>query len=153
LYPDQITLREQECIDLLVFLLDFTGCTFGKTATMTVNMIKIYHYQQCSKSCAALDFLQKNAQEMQVQEYLHDTPSKAELKEILAMLGMKPLELIRKNESLFRERFQHLQLTDDEWIEVMVNNPVLIERPIVIKDGKAVIGRPLEKVVELLRDW
>ncbi|WP_433863821.1 arsenate reductase (glutaredoxin) [Sphingobacterium thalpophilum] len=116
-------------------------------------MIKIFHYQQCSKSCAALDFLQKNAQEMQVQEYLHDTPSKAELKEILAMLGMKPLELIRKNESLFRERFQHLQLTDDEWIEVMVNNPALIERPIVIKDDKAVIGRPLEKVVELLRDW
>ncbi|WP_343560281.1 arsenate reductase (glutaredoxin) [Sphingobacterium sp.] len=112
-------------------------------------MIKIYHNNQCSKSCAALDFLQEHAADLQVQEYLEEVPSKAELIEILSQLGLKPLALIRKNEALFLEKFQHLQLTDEEWVEVMLQNPILIERPIVVKDGKAVIGRPLERVIEL----
>ncbi|PUV25829.1 MULTISPECIES: arsenate reductase (glutaredoxin) [Sphingobacterium] len=112
-------------------------------------MIKIYHNKQCSKSCAALDFLQQHSIDLEVQEYLEEVPSKAELIEILSQLGLKPLALIRKNEALFLEKFRHLQLTDEEWVEVMLQNPILIERPIVIKDGKAVIGRPLDSVIDL----
>ena len=112
-------------------------------------MIKIYLNKQCSKSRAALDILQQHTIDLQVQEYLEEVPSKTELIKLLSQLRLKPLELIRKNEALFLEKFQHLQLTDEEWIEVMLQNPILIERPIIIKDGKAVIGRPLERVIEL----
>lgn len=112
-------------------------------------MIKIYHYKQCSKSCAALDFLKQHALDLHVQEYLDEVPSKAELIEILSKLELRPLALIRKNEALFLEKFQHHHLTDEQWIDVMLQNPILIERPIIIKDGKAVIGRPLERVIEL----
>ncbi|MDR2269984.1 MAG: arsenate reductase (glutaredoxin) [Sphingobacterium sp.] len=114
-------------------------------------MIKIYHNKQCSKSCAALEFLQEHTTELQVQEYLEEVPNKEQLTEILSQLGLKPLTLIRKNEPLFLEKFQHLTLTDEEWVDVMVQNPILIERPIIIKDGKAVIGRPLERVIDLFK--
>jgi len=115
-------------------------------------MIKIYHNNMCSKSRAALNLLKDNNEEIEVQEYLKVVPTKSELKEILKMLQMKPLELIRKNETLFKENYKDKNLTDEEWIEIMLENPVLIERPIVVKDGKAAIGRPIEKIIELLNN-
>lgn len=114
-------------------------------------MIKIYHNNMCSKSRATLNLLQEGQEEIVVQEYLKEVPSKAELKEIIAMLKMKPLDLIRKNEALFKENYKDKNLSDDEWIDIMLANPVLIERPIVVKDGKAAIGRPIEKIIELLK--
>ncbi|WP_033562596.1 arsenate reductase family protein [Sphingobacterium sp. SYP-B4668] len=113
-------------------------------------MIKIYHNKMCSKSCAALDLLNQSQIELQVQEYLYDVPSKAELIAILKLLQMKPFELIRQNESLFQQQFASLILSDEDWLEIMLKHPILIERPIIIKDGKAIIGRPLEKVINLL---
>ena len=115
-------------------------------------MIKIYHNNMCSKSRAALNLLKDNNEEIEIQEYLKEVPSKAELKEILKMLQMKPLELIRKNETIFKENYKDQNLTDEEWIDIMIENPVLIERPIVVKDGKAAIGRPIEKIIELLKN-
>ncbi|GEM70231.1 arsenate reductase (glutaredoxin) [Sphingobacterium mizutaii NBRC 14946 = DSM 11724] len=115
-------------------------------------MIKIYHNNMCSKSRAALNLLKDNNEEIEIQEYLKEAPTKSELKEILKMLQMKPLELIRKNETLFKENYKDKNLTDEEWIEIMLENPVLIERPIVVKDGKAAIGRPIEKIIELLNN-
>lgn len=106
----------------------------------------------CSKSRAALNLLKDNNEEIEIQEYLKKVPSKAELKEIIAMLKMKPLDLIRKNEALFKENYKDKNLSDDEWIDIMLENPVLIERPIVVKDGKAAIGRPIEKIIELLNN-
>jgi len=106
----------------------------------------------CSKSRAALNLLKDNNEEIEIQEYLKEVPSKAELKEILKMLQMKPLELIRKNETIFKENYKDQNLTDEEWIDIMIENPVLIERPIVVKDGKAAIGRPIEKIIELLKN-
>lgn len=115
-------------------------------------MIKIYHNNMCSKSRAALNLLKDNNEEIEIQEYLKEVPSKVELKEILKMLQMKPLELIRKNETIFKENYKDQNLTDEEWIDIMLENPVLIERPIVVKDGKAAIGRPIEKIIELLKN-
>ncbi len=115
-------------------------------------MIKIYHNNMCSKSRAALNLLKDNNEEIEVQEYLKVVPTKSELKEILKMLQMKPLELIRKNETLFKENYKGKNLSDEEWIDIMLENPVLIERPIVVKDGKAAIGRPIEKIIELLNN-
>lgn len=114
-------------------------------------MIKIYHNNMCSKSRATLNLLQEGQEEIVVQEYLKQVPSKAELKEILKMLQMKPLDLIRKNEVIFKENYKDKNLSDEEWIDIMLANPVLIERPIVVKDGKAAIGRPIEKIIELLK--
>ncbi len=83
-------------------------------------------------------------------DYQQNPPSADELADILKMLELKPLELIRKGEDFFRENFKGKDLSDDEWIEVMVENPKLIERPIVINNGRAVIGRPPESVEEIL---
>lgn len=85
-----------------------------------------------------------------VVEYLKTVPSKEELSEIVEMLGIKPLDLIRKGEAEYKEIFKGKDLSDNEWLDAMVQYPKLIERPIVIKDGKAAIGRPPENVLEIL---
>jgi arsenate reductase len=112
--------------------------------------MKIYHNPQCSKSCSALEFLQTHGISPEVVEYLHSVPSREELKSILEMLKIKPLQLIRTHESLFQEKFVNAEFGDEEWIDIMIENPVLIERPIIVKDGKAIIARPAEKLLELL---
>lgn len=112
--------------------------------------MKIYHNAQCSKSCGALDLIRQNGIEPQVVEYLQAVPTKDELKSLLDMLILKPLQLIRKQEPLFLQNFDGHTLTDEQWIDVMLAHPELIERPIVVKDGKAIIARPFEKVLDLL---
>lgn len=113
-------------------------------------MIKIYHNQRCSKSRCTLNILKENEVEMEVIDYQSNPPSPDELKDILRMLGMKPMELLRKGESIFKEQFKGKELSDDQWINAMIQYPKLIERPIVVKNGKAIVGRPPEKVNELL---
>lgn len=83
-------------------------------------------------------------------EYLKTPPTASELRDILQKLNMKPEQLLRKGETLYKEKYKGKELSDEEWIQAMVENPVLIERPIVVKDNKAVLGRPPEKVQELL---
>jgi arsenate reductase len=112
--------------------------------------MKIYHNPDCSKSCSALDVLKQHGISAEVVEYLHEVPGKDELRSLLEMLNMKPLELIRKHEGVFQQKFSGLDLTDDEWIDIMLQYPELIERPIVVKDGKAIIARPADKILELL---
>lgn len=112
--------------------------------------MKIYHNKMCSKSCAALELMQENGINPQIIEYIHNPPEREELIALLTMLKLKPLELIRTKDALFQQNFKDLTLSDEQWIEVMLENPILIERPIVIKDGKAVIGRPIEKILDLL---
>lgn len=113
-------------------------------------MLKIYHNTRCSKSRHALELLHKLGQEVEVVEYLNTPPTAAQLKEVLQKLDMRPEDLIRKGEALYKEKYKGKTLSDAEWIQVMTENPVLIERPIVLKGDKAVLGRPLEKVLELL---
>lgn len=113
-------------------------------------MITIYHNNRCTKSRCALEELQKSGKDFEVIYYLETPPSKAELKEIISKLGIKPLELIRKGEKIFTENYKGKNLSDEEWIDVMIARPILIERPIVISENKAVIARPTEKIREIL---
>jgi len=113
-------------------------------------MITIYHNNRCTKSRCALEELQKSGKDFEVIYYLETPPSKAELKEIISKLGIKPLELIRKGEKIFTENYKGKNLSDEEWIDVMIARPILIERPIVISANKAVIARPTEKIREIL---
>ena len=113
-------------------------------------MISIYHNNRCSKSRDSLAILNEQNIDFKVIEYLQNPPNAKQLKTILKKLKLKPYELIRKSEVLFKTEYKGKDLSDDEWIEVMVNNPVLIERPIIVNGNKAVIGRPPEKVLEIL---
>jgi len=113
--------------------------------------IKIYHNPRCSKSRNTLALLEEQGVEAEVVKYLETPPSKEKLKELLKMLGLSARELMRTKEEVYKE-LGLKDVTDEEaLIEAMVANPKLIERPIVVKDGKAVIGRPIENVVELLK--
>jgi len=113
-------------------------------------MTKIYHNPRCSKSRQTLALLQQNKEEAEIIEYLKDVPSEADLMSIIQMLGIAPLDLIRKGETIYKEQYKGKTLTGDEWISVMAKNPILIERPIVVKNGRAQLGRPPEKVLDIL---
>jgi arsenate reductase len=113
--------------------------------------ITIYHNPRCSKSRATLELLGARGVKPEVIEYLKSPPYAAELKAILKKLGMKPRDLIRKGEPLYAELdLKERELSDDQLIALMVKNPILIERPIVVSGSKAAIGRPPEKVLEIL---
>jgi len=111
---------------------------------------KYFHNPRCGKSRQCLAFLQEKGIEPELFLYLKTPPSFDELKEVVRKLGIKPLDLIRKKESIFKENFKGKELNDDQWIEAMVEYPKLIERPIVITEDRAVIGRPKENVLNLL---
>ena len=112
--------------------------------------IQILHNPRCSKSRQTLAILNERGIELEITHYLEDTPTVDELREIINKLGVTPYKLIRKGEAIFKQNFKGKDLNDDEWIQVMVDNPKLIERPIVINGNKAEIGRPPEKVMNLL---
>ncbi|HHI81586.1 MAG TPA: arsenate reductase (glutaredoxin) [Rhizobiales bacterium] len=114
-------------------------------------MIKILHNPRCSKSRATLGILKDKGVEPEIVEYLKDAPSSSELRDILRMLGKRPRDIIRRGEKVFRELgLDDPDLSDDELIEAMVDNPILIERPIVINGNKAALGRPPESVLDIL---
>ncbi len=112
----------------------------------------IYHNPRCQKSRETLKILEERDLKPKVVEYLKTPPTAAELKKILKKLGLTAQEIIRKKEELFKTEFAGKKLSEKEWIEVLVSNPVLIERPIVVKEDRAVLGRPPEAVLKLLRD-
>jgi len=111
--------------------------------------MKIYHNPRCSKSRQTLAIIREKGEEVEIVEYLNSPPNKIELKEVLKKLGMKPGQIIRKGESFYKENYKGKSYTDEEWIEIMANNPILMERPIVVKGNKAVMGRPPENVIDL----
>lgn len=113
-------------------------------------MLQIFHNPRCRKSRETLQIIQDSGTQVQIVEYLKDVPTKTELEDVVQKLGIKPMDLIRRGESIFKEQFKDKSFSDSQWIEVMVANPKLIERPIVIKGDKAVIGRPPENVMSLL---
>ncbi|MEO5788403.1 MAG: arsenate reductase (glutaredoxin) [Gelidibacter sp.] len=113
-------------------------------------MISIYHNPRCSKSREGLAILENEKANFQVIKYMDQLLSVAELKEIIGLLKIKPIELVRTHESIWKENFKNLELSDDDIISAMAKHPQLIERPIVINGNKAVIGRPPQKIVEVL---
>lgn len=112
--------------------------------------ISIYHNPRCGKSRQALAILNDKGVDVDVIEYLKTPPTAEELKVVLKKLDIKPLELIRKGEAIYKEQYKGKELTDDEWIAAMVADPILIERPIVIKGDKALVARPPELANDLL---
>ena len=115
-----------------------------------MNSIKIWHNPRCSKSRASFALLEEKGIEPEVIKYMDETPTEAELKALLVMLGMEPRELMRTKEAIYKELNLQEEMNNEALIQAMVKHPKLIERPIVIKDNQAVIGRPIENVVELL---
>jgi len=113
-------------------------------------MIQIYHNNRCTKSRQALLELENSGQAFEVIYYLETPPNKAQLEELIKKLNIKPFELIRKGEKIYTENYKGKALSDSEWINVMVKNPILIERPILASGNKAVIARPTEKIKEIL---
>ena len=113
-------------------------------------MIKIYHNTRCSKSRDVCTILEKKKVKTEIVEYLKTPPTAAEIKELLKMLGIKAVDLLRKKESVFLDKYAGKNLTEAQWIKAMAQNPILIERPIVVKGKKAIIGRPPEKVLEFI---
>ena len=112
--------------------------------------MKIYHNPRCSKSRQGLAILEASNFKFETIKYLETHVSKDELKDIIQLLGIAPIDLVRKNEVIWKENFKGKSLNDNEIIEAMVENPKLIERPIVINNGKAVIGRPPEIIKTIL---
>jgi arsenate reductase len=113
--------------------------------------VTIYHNPRCSKSRQALALLEEKGVRPEIVEYLKTPPSAAELRAILGMLGLAPRELMRRKEASYKEAgLDDPALDDDALIAAMVAHPVLIERPIVVKDGRAALGRPPEAILEIL---
>ena len=113
-------------------------------------MITIYHNPRCSKSRQALALLESSGKDFKIITYLVDQLTKDDLKTIISKLDIKPLNLIRKNEAIWKSDYKGKTLSDAEVIEAMVLNPKLIERPIVINGNKAVIGRPTEVISDII---
>ena len=114
--------------------------------------VTIYHNPRCSKSRAAMEYLEENGIEAEVIKYMDTPPDAAGLKELLRMLGMSPREIMRKHEAVFKDAgLDDPTFTDEELIEAMTQCPSLIERPIVVNNGKAVLARPPELVQDILK--
>ncbi len=113
-------------------------------------MIKIYHNPRCSKSRQCLAIIEEHRKDIEVIKYL-DTPlSEKNISEIITLLKISPIDLVRKNEKIWKQQFNNKEYTNQELINILYKNPILIERPIVINGNKAIIGRPPEKVINLL---
>ncbi len=110
----------------------------------------IYHNPRCSKSRQGLELLRSKGIEPKVIEYMKEVPTEREMEMILMKLGIKAEALVRKTEAVFKEKYKGLQMNEHEWVRIMRDSPELIERPIVIKDHKGVVGRPTTRIAELI---
>ena len=113
-------------------------------------MIYIYHNPRCTKSRQGLALLEEKGLDIQVIKYLDQGLKESEVKGLLEALDYTPMELIRKNEAIWKSDYKGKDLSDMEIIKAMVDPPKLMERPVVINQDKAVVGRPTEKILEIL---
>lgn len=115
------------------------------------NSTTIYHNPRCSKSRAAMELLTEKGIDASVVKYLETPPNKETIEDLLKMLGLEPRELMRKGEQEYKDNnLADENLSRDNLIDAMVKFPKLLERPIVIKDGKAAIGRPIQNIIDIL---
>lgn len=112
--------------------------------------MKIYHNPRCRKSREALQILLANNIELDVIEYLKHPLNKKEIKNILKMLGLSAKDIVRKGEKIFKDLYKEKDFSEDEYVNILCLHPILIERPIVVKDNQAVLGRPPINVLDLL---
>lgn len=117
---------------------------------MAKAKITIWHNNRCSKSREAMCVLEELGKEVEVINYLTDTITEDMLKELLQKLNLSAAALVRTKEPLYKEKFAGKKMTEEKWLKALVKHPILIERPIVVKGKKAVIGRPVERVLEIM---
>jgi len=115
-----------------------------------MSNITIWHNPKCSKSRNAATLLEERGIEAEVVKYLDTPPSQEEIKAVLTMLGISARELMRTKEAIYKELDLKNVADEEKLIKAMAEHPKLIERPVVIKNGKAAIGRPIEKIIELI---
>jgi arsenate reductase len=113
-------------------------------------MIQIYHNPRCGKSRNCLAFVTEKETEVEIIKYLETPPSKEALIDLLQKLNLKPIQLVRVKESIWIEQYKNKSLSDDAIIEALAAHPILIERPIVIRGDKAIIGRIPEEVAQFI---
>lgn len=109
-------------------------------------MYTVYHNPRCSKSRKGLAYVQSKTDDVEVVEYLKDPFTQDSFKKVLMKLNKKPIEMVRTQEATYKSDFKGKNFTDDEWVKIMIENPKLINRPIVVKDNKAVWGNPVEEI-------
>lgn len=117
---------------------------------MTATDITIYHNPRCGKSRAALALLEDRGIAPNVVEYLKTPLDAPTLSALVKQLGIRAEQLIRKGEDVFKDHYAGKSLTEQQWIQAMVDHPILMERPLIVRGARAVIGRPPEKALELL---
>jgi len=115
-------------------------------------MITIYHNPKCRKSREGLQHLQEKGLEYNVVEYLRNPFTREQLKDLLMKLNMQPEQVVRTQEDEYKEKLKGKHFTDEEWITILLENPKLIQRPIVVKNHKAVLGQPVEEIDRLMGD-
>lgn len=113
-------------------------------------MTTLYHNPRCSHSREALRLLEETGETIEVVKYLENPPTRLEILQIIELLKIKPIELVRTKEKLWKEKFKGKELSEEQVIDALVNFPILIERPIAINGTQAIIGRPPLKVLEIL---
>jgi polyphosphate kinase len=113
-------------------------------------LMKIYHNPRCSKSRAGLQYLEEQAYDIEIKKYITDGLSEDELKEIIALSGYKPFDLVRTHEKEYIENYKDKNLSDNEWIKILVENPKLLQRPIVVNGDKAILANPPQKIEEIV---
>ncbi len=117
-----------------------------------MNLVTIWHNPRCSKSREAMQIIEDNGCEKEIVEYLKVSPNAQDLKEVLTMLNLDPRKLMRTKETIYKELNLKDELNEDKLIEAMVQNPILIERPVIFKDNKAIIGRPTSIIADFIKD-
>ena len=113
--------------------------------------LKIYHNPRCRKSREALELLNKKKIDVKIIKYLENHLTFKELKEIIFLLKIPVIEIVRTNETLWKNNFKKSNLNENDLIKVLIENPKLIERPIIVGTNKAVIGRPIDKLISFLK--
>lgn len=113
-------------------------------------MITIYHNARCSKSRCGLEIIENSGKPFEVINYMKNVPTRAELKALIKLLKIKPINLVRKKEALWISKYKDKELTDAMIINAMVENPKLIERPIIVNNNQAIIGRPPETIIDFI---
>lgn len=113
-------------------------------------MITIYHNPRCRKSRAGLAYLQEKIKDFELREYLKDPLSYEEMSDLIKKLNMAPFKLVRTQEDIYKSEFKGKEFTNEEWIQILADNPKLIQRPIVVKEHSAVLAQPSKNIDKLL---
>lgn len=114
-------------------------------------MIKIYHNPRCRKSREGLEYLQNKSSDYSIVEYLKTGLTNDDLEEILLKSNLKPIDLIRKQEEVFKKELKGKKFTDEEWLKIIVENPKLLQRPIIVGKHRAVLAQPAEKADDVIK--